>query len=191
MKPEDDAARIAVDLAVVLESAGIPYAVGGALALGPWGVPRGTKDVDLNVFVGESRFEEFLSVLERAGCQVDREKCLRQAREGDTVVLAKDDMRVDVFVPTIPFYAAAEKTVKLAPIYGRQVRVLSAEALCVFKLLFFRGKDLVDLELLVAVQGPALDHAWIRRWMVDMFGEADERVLKWDEIVRVHGPQTR
>ena len=33
-----------------LDEDGVPYAIGGALALGVWGVPRATKDVDLSVF---------------------------------------------------------------------------------------------------------------------------------------------
>lgn len=56
-----------------------------------------------------------------------------------------------------------------------------------FKLLFFRPKDVLDLEKLVAVQGSDLDTAYVRRWMVEMMGEEDERVVAWDRIVREHG----
>ena len=42
-----------------------------------------------------------------------------------------------------------------------------------FKLLFFRGKDIVDLERLVATQQDRLDHAYVRRWIVEMMGEED------------------
>ena len=52
------------------------------------------------------------------------------------------------------------------------------------KLLFFRGKDLVDLERLVAVQGAKLDSGYVRRHLVEMMGEDDVRVAKWDELVR-------
>ena len=68
---------------------------------------------------------------------------------------------------------------------------LSAEATAVFKLLFYRNKDLVDLEKLVAVQGADLDAAYVRRWMVDMMGEDDERVQDWDRIVAEHGTERR
>jgi hypothetical protein len=60
--------------------------------------------------------------------------------------------------------------------------VLSAECLAVFKLLFFRAKDPVDLERLVAVQGPQLDAGYIRYHVAEMMGEDDERVQRWDEI---------
>jgi hypothetical protein len=60
---------------------------------------------------------------------------------------------------------------------------LSAEAIAVFKLLFFRARDLADLERLVALRSE-LDVTYVRLQIVSMMGESDERVAKWDEIVR-------
>jgi hypothetical protein len=62
---------------------------------------------------------------------------------------------------------------------------LCAEAVAVFKLLFFRSKDIADLERLVAVAD--VDAPYVRRWLVDMMGEDDPRVLKWDELVAAFG----
>ena len=64
-----------------------------------------------------------------------------------------------------------------------EAHYLSPEALAVFKMLFFRAKDLVDVEKLVVVQGDGLDRGYVRRWLVDMMGEGDERVAAWDAIV--------
>ncbi len=64
---------------------------------------------------------------------------------------------------SIPFSDEAGQTrVRLVDPDGESVWFLSAEALAVFKLLFFRPKDLADLERLVAVQGRALDRAYVR-----------------------------
>ena len=49
----------------------------------------------------------------------------------------------------------------------RLVLILSVEAVAVFKLLFFRSKDVADLERLIAVR-PELDRAYVRRWLVAM-----------------------
>ena len=49
-----------------------------------------------------------------------------------------------------------------------------------------RGKDRVDLERFVAARAGRLDHAYIRRWMVDMMGD-DERVIAWDNLVERFG----
>ena len=70
---------------------------------------------------------------------------------------------------------------------GEPFWFLSREALAVFKLLFFRPKDLADLARLVAQSGEALDVAYIRRWIADMMGDDDERVTRWDRIVATGG----
>lgn len=53
----------------------------------------------------------------------------------------------------------------------------------VFKLPFFRPKDLLDVEKVVAVQGGALDRTYVRSWMVEMVGEGDDRVATLEAIV--------
>lgn len=58
---------------------------------------------------------------------------------------------------------------------------LSMEALAVFKMLFFRPKDLLDLERLLAV-APELDRAYVRSELVAMMGEDDQRVARWDAL---------
>lgn len=193
-----DATTVALDVIRALRAGGIPCAIGGAIALSVWGAPRGTKDADINAFVPESRYEELLDLLVSGGClahggvawtEEHRAEFIRRAREGEVAVAWKDGLRVDVFVPSIPFYAEAQATVHELQVGGQSVPVLSAEALCVFKLLFFRDKDLVDLRRLVARQGAALDVAYVRRHMVEMLGESDERIAAWDTIVREGGPR--
>lgn len=51
-----------------------------------------------------------------------------------------------------------------------------------FKLLFFRGKDLNDLERLVALH--PVDAAWVRARILEMLGDDDARVVSWDAITR-------
>ena len=93
-------------------------------------------------------------------------------------------MRIDLFTPSIPFAWEAARTARrvISPLGA--MNFLSAEAMAVFKLLFFRPKDLVDLEKLLAVQRADLDSAYIRRWVAEMMGEDDERVAAWDAMVR-------
>lgn len=88
----------------------------------------------------------------------------------------------------MPFSWEAQRTRVRHAIDGTQVWFLSAEALSVFKLLFFRGKDVVDLERLVAVHGDALDVAYVRNQIVAMLGADDPRVATWDRILAEHLP---
>ena len=179
----DDATTLALALTGELERDGIPYAIGGAIAYGVWSQPRGTKDVDLNVFIGPERLEEALDVLSRAGLEIDRGRARIQMARDETVVGHCGGMRVDLFLPTIPFSWEAMRTRRTVDTPAGPRQFLSAEATAVFKLLFFRGKDRVDLEALVAIQGARLDSAYVRAWIVEMMGEEDERVVFWDGLL--------
>jgi len=181
---ERSAAESAQRIADVLETAGIPYAIGGALALAVAGVPRGTADVDVNVFIADDRIDALINVLCQLGIEIDKAAAVERARRDGMFVGRWDGMRIDVFLPSIPFSQEAGQTRKrLTDGDGWSGWFLSAEAISVFKLLFFRGKDLIDLERLVAVRDE-LDHAYVRRWIVDMMGEEDDRVRRWDAIVQ-------
>ncbi len=180
---ERSAAEAAQEIAGKLEAAGYAYAIGGALALAVAGVPRGTADVDLNVFIGEPEVASLATTLQQMGMQLDVGAATDQASRGGMFVARWDGMRIDVFVPSIPFSDEARRTRVRITVDGWSGWFLSAEAIAVFKLLFFRGKDVVDLERLVAVR-PDLDAAYVRRWIVDMMGEEDERTARWDELVK-------
>ncbi|MEQ1502490.1 MAG: hypothetical protein ABMB14_09670 [Myxococcota bacterium] len=186
---EFDAFAIAARLARALDDGGVPYAIGGAIAYGLWGDPRGTYDVDINLFVGREQLDRALDVIEAAGVTLDREAARRADLDGDVIVGWCDGLRIDLFTPSIPFsWEAMNTRVRLTGPLG-SAAYLSAEATAVFKLLFFRSKDRVDLEKLVAVQGGDLDAAYVRRWMVDMMGEDDIRVQEWDRILTAYGPR--
>lgn len=169
-------------LADALESAAIPYAVGGALAYNLWSNPRGTIDLDLTAFLADSEWTRALEVLAAAGVVGDGPAALAALRDRGSCRLWHGDIRVDLFIPSIPFYASVERRVISAPLDGRPARFLTAEDLTVFKLLFFRKKDMVDIEYMLIVQGRAFDRAYVRRWLVDMVGDTDERVKRWDQL---------
>ncbi len=181
---ELDAFDIASQLASILDKSEIPYAIGGAIALGAWSDPRGTLDVDINLFVDRNELEKALDVLIAEGVELDKGAAHRAEEEGDVIIGYYEGMRVDLFTPSIPFsWEAKDTSVRLKGPSG-EASYLSREALAVFKLLFFRGKDIVDLEKLIAVQGKALDAPYVRRWIVDMMGEDDQRVAVWDDLVK-------
>jgi len=176
-------------IADALASRHVPHALGGALALGVAGVPRGTRDVDVNVFSELDRLPLVFEALESVGVRVDRDAAAARAARDGMFVGDWDGMRIDVFVPSIPFSDEAARTTISVTVDGWTGAFLSAEAIAVFKLLFFRPKDVGDLGQLVAVRGPDLDCGYVRRWLVEMMGEDDERVRRWDEIVARYGPR--
>jgi hypothetical protein len=60
---------------------------------------------------------------------------------------------------------------------------LAPEDLVVFKLLFFRTKDRLDVERLVEFLGEALDRRLIGIALVDLLGSSDERIDWWARLI--------
>jgi hypothetical protein len=178
-------AELAVELAGALEAAGIPYAIGGAVAYGFWGAARGTQDLDLNVFLSAEQAAPAIDALITAGVKLDRDEVLRSTRErGDARGFA-GDIPVDLFFLSIPLHRSAASRIVAVNLLGHTIRILSAEDLVILKMLFFRGKDLVDVERVLATQGHRLDRSYVRRWLVDCVGDEDARLAKWDALCAV------
>ncbi len=170
-------------LADVLEEHSLPYALGGAIAYGYWGAPRGTLDIDINVFIEPERIDELLPVLGETGCTMDEEAARRSALARGDFKVWLGPIRVDVFLLSVPFLEQVKQRRVVRPLAGRPAWVLSAEDITTLKMMFFRAKDLVDVERMIARQADDLDQAAIRANLVSMVGEDNERVDKWDELV--------
>jgi hypothetical protein len=169
------------------EPSGIDYALGGAIAFSAWAEPRATRDVDLNLWLPLERLDEGVEVLEGVGVSIDRVRAHTDAAERGMFVGRLGEYRVDVFVPSVPFYDEALRRRVRTRVANRDTWVLSAETLAVFKMLFFRPKDLTDVGRLVEIQRGRLDLAFVRRWLVEMLGSDDERIAAWDRIVAAAG----
>ena len=86
-------------------------------------------------------------------------------------------------MPSVPFYDEALRRRVRTRIVGRETWVLSPESLAVFKMLFYRPKDVADVGRLMEIQGERFDAAFVGRWLVTMLGADDERVATWDRMV--------
>jgi hypothetical protein len=93
-------------------------------------------------------------------------------------------LRVDVFVPAVPFYATLQEHRRLVSLAGRPIWIVGPEDLAVLKLMFFRRKDLADVEAMLRDQGESFDREFVRRALVGLVGEEDERVAELAAIAR-------
>jgi hypothetical protein len=177
-----NAAVVASRLAEQLESRGAEYAFGGAIALGYWGVPRGTLDVDVTIFLSPERPTECVWLLQGIGCELSAAEALQSLHDHGFCSVKFAGMRVDVFLPTIPFYEAARGRRKRLELGGRPIVAWDAETLAVFKMMFFRRKDLADVEQILRTQGALFDRPWVREQVAEMYGAGDPRLSAWDEL---------
>jgi hypothetical protein len=157
-----------------LDAAGIPHAIGGAIALGYCTLePRGTRDVDVNVFVGPERARDVFAALP-AGVEFSG-VLLEQAERDGQVRLRWGITPIDLFLSVLPFHDHVAAHLREVPFEGRTIPVLDCMALAVFKAMFDRPRDWVDIEAMVEAR--ALDLEEARRWVVEMVGE-DARAEK-------------
>ena len=180
------AVDIARRLADTLENQGIPYAIGGALALAYYAPPRATVDVDINIFVPpRDGLQALLKVLAEVGFSADApETVTRTAVEDGQFRGRIAGIRVDVFLPAITFYAEMASRTRAVPLLGRLIEILAPQDLLTLKMMFFRRKDLADVEAVLRNPPSGLDVESVRTRIVDMGGVDDERVREWDAIVR-------
>lgn len=137
-----------------LDRAGIPWALGGALALAyATNEPRGTRDIDVNVFVGSVHAPAVFAALPVGVAFSDAD--VVEARTDDQVRLWWDTTPIDVFFAADPFHFDVAARSRTVPFEGHRIKVLSAEDLAVFKALFDRTKDWADIEAMV--QSAAID----------------------------------
>jgi hypothetical protein len=128
-----------------LTKASIPHAFGGAIALAYCvEEPRGTRDLDVNIFVDASRAESVLASLPR-GVTVRKKDVAKVNRDGQAR-LDWDGTPIDVFLNNVPLHEAVAASVVWVPLEGRKVPVLDCASLAIFKAFFDRTRDWADLE---------------------------------------------
>jgi hypothetical protein len=153
-----------------LRAASIPHAFGGAIALAYCvEEPRGTRDLDVNIFVEAGDAARVLALLPD-GVRVSAKDVAAVERDGQAR-LWWDGVPVDVFLNNLPLHEAAAEGVVWVPLEGRQIPVLDCASLVVFKSLFDRTKDWADIEA-VAVATPE-DIEIAVRTLSELVGEED------------------
>lgn len=135
-----------------LKARSLPHAFGGAIALAYCvEEPRGTRDLDVNIFVDAADADKVLSSLPE-GVRVSDED-IETVREKGQTRLFWDGVPVDVFLNNLPLHDEVANEVLWVPLKGRQIPVLDCASLVVFKSFFDRGRDWGDIEE-VAVATP-------------------------------------
>lgn len=170
---------LAVDAA--LDRAGVPHAFGGAIALAYCTLePRGTRDIDVNVFVGLDRVDGVLSAMPDGVAR--RPADAARARRDGQVRLMWGDTPIDVFFATHEFHRYAERGVVRVPFDGATIAVLGCDALAVFKAMFNRTRDWADIEAIL--DAGAIDGAQVLEVLTSLLGRADVAVVRLRALVQ-------
>jgi hypothetical protein len=164
-----------VAIETALHDAQVPHAFGGALALAYHiAEPRGTRDIDVNVFVDVQRARSIFELLPDGVSWSDADLELI-ARDGQ-VRLFWDDTPVDLFFATHRFHHYAGSNVEEVPFDSTSIPILSATDLTVFKAFYDRTKDWADIEAMLDAE--TVDTHTALGWLVDVVGGDDHRVSR-------------
>lgn len=163
-----------------LTAAGLAHAFGGALALAfCTREPRGTKDIDVNVFIEVDRLGELLLALP-AGVEVTDAKRSDLRRDGQCR-LWWDGTPVDIFLSNHPYHDHAEANRRHVPFAGvDDLPVLACSDLAVFKAFFARPKDRVDLATMALANSIDLDR--LEASVVGLMDDAEARRAFFDGV---------
>jgi hypothetical protein len=158
-----------------LDAAGLPHAFGGAIALAYCTEePRGTRDIDVNVFLDASEAAAVLGALPAEVAVTDAD--VAAALGTGQVRVWWDETPVDVFLDVHEFHRRLPTGVRYVPFSDREIPILACTALAVFKALFDRTKDWADIEAMI--EAGALDTEETLGWLVRLMGGDDPRVRR-------------
>lgn len=170
-----------VELSAALTGAGLPHAIGGALALGYHvAEPRATRDIDVNVSVDPQDPQLLFDALP-PGVEWSAAEVGRAARDGQVrlfwPVVGEYPLPVDLFLPQHELHTVVAGRSELVPMLDAQVPVLSATDLTIFKALFDRAKDWGDIEALLRFG--EVDEPEVARWLEAVVGGEDQRCARF------------
>jgi hypothetical protein len=163
-----------------LKKEALPHAFGGALALAYCvEEPRGTRDLDVNIFCDAADAEKVLAALPD-GVRSDPAKAMAIERDGQAR-LFWDGVPVDLFLNNIPLHEEVAGAVVWVWLEGRKVPMLDCASLVVFKSMFDRTKDWADIEAIAIATPEDVDAA--AKTVAALVGEDDPACLRLREVL--------
>lgn len=157
----------------LMDEEGIQTMAIGGIAVGVWGEPRLTRDIDMKVLIHRQDRARLLDILQSfTPLNEDPDEAFH--RLGLAFFQDPNKVRIDVMLAdTIFDETAIERAHSIEVSSGKIIRVCTAEDLIVYKMLSTRTRDRADVESIIQKQGDALDDAYIEDWLAQ-FEEALE-----------------
>jgi len=168
-----------------LKAASLPHAFGGAIALAYCvEEPRGTRDLDVNVFVDAGKATEVLAALPE-GVRVEEGDAEKISRAGQAR-LFWDGVPIDLFLNNLPLHEEVANGTLWVDMQGTQIPVLDCASLVIFKSFFARTRDWGDIEEVALATPEDVDAAL--KAVAGLVGEDDSSYQRLAEIAAANPP---
>ncbi len=144
----------------------VAHALIGAWAVGVWGRPRATLDLDFLVLVEGRALDALAEQMRRDGLSVDAEwRLWNPLLTGIQVRLAIGTMAIDLLTPRDAHDRRALSRSRRKRIGGRFCRVVAPDDLVLQKLKVGRPRDFEDAVTVLERSQAEIDRAYLRRWV--------------------------
>jgi len=161
-----------------LHKAGIPSAVIGGVAVGVWGEPRLTRDVDVKVMLTRKDAPRLLKLLTPDYKPLITDSLPALTRTGILFVQDSLGTRLDILLSDTPFDVEAIRRARRVELeMGKEAHVCSAEDLIIYKLISTRLRDYEDAASVIRRQGDALDDVYVLNWLRQFEQALDDSTL--------------
>jgi hypothetical protein len=150
------------ELEQVFDRLSIDRSYGGAIACNYYAPPRFTQDVDVLILAPATRMPGLVEELSSIGCTetyhpgappVKLQRILSELRAKPYwTVLYCHGIRIEFFAPWHSFHHRVLERSPSRQLEGRAIRIHSAEDLIIFKKIFDRPKDIIDIKAMLLAQ---------------------------------------
>jgi len=151
-----------------LSTVPVPHCLIGAVALGAWGRPRATQDLDLLVLADEEARERLIARLSSSDITVNQQWLAANPMAKDKVTrfagTTNPHYPLDIIYASGPHDRAALERRQTVMLHGLSLSVASPEDLILLKLKAGRPTDFDDVISIVKNPRLQLDLAYLRSW---------------------------
>lgn len=146
----------------------IPHCVIGAVALGAWGRPRATQDLDFLVLVDEKAMERLSATLSSSDITVNQQRLaanpMAKGRVTRFTAPTNPHYPLDIICASDPHERAALERKRTVFLHGLSLSVVSPEDLILLKLKAGRPTDFDDVLSIVKNPHLQLDLPYLWNW---------------------------
>ena len=156
------------ELCSFLEDQGIEYMLIGGLAVGIWGEPRATVDIDFLVAIGSDDFDTLKHKLIKSSRFVfmhDKPMVFGKITFLRATLKSNTDISVDFLFADDEFKNGALQRKQTVKVKDFSVNISSPEDLILLKLLSGREQDMLDAEKIIKIQKENIDTGYIEEWL--------------------------
>ncbi|MCM8795642.1 MAG: nucleotidyltransferase [Candidatus Omnitrophica bacterium] len=173
--------RASIDL---VERSKVDYLIIGGVAVGVWGKPRLTEDLDLMIFIQRKNLKIVFENAKKLGFKFNEKKIIAQAKLVGVFKIFYKHFHLDFLIPSLEFEKDALKRKQKVKIFEREVFVPSKEDLLLLKIIPGRPKDIVDAEGIVDRHKNKLDIKYLETWAQKLSDEAQDLRI-YNELKRL------